>query len=143
MIPALDELTEAYERLRGDAGFESELASLLKDFVGRPTPLYFARRLTEKLGGPRIYLKREDLCHTGAHKMNNTVGQLLLAVDMGKKRIIAEAGAGQHGGATAQAAARFGSPCGASRGAKGIPRQERQGGGVERAGAEAGRTGCG
>ena len=124
VIPALDELAAAYERLKDDSGFRAELNSLLKDFVGRPTPLYFAGRLTEKLGGPRIYLKREDLCHTGAHKINNTVGQLLLAAEMGKKRIIAETGAGQHGVATATAAALFGIPCAIYMGIKDIARQE-------------------
>jgi len=124
VIPALDELTEAYERLKDDHGFQAELESLLKDFVGRPTPLYYASRLTEKLGGPHIYLKREDLCHTGAHKINNTVGQLLLAAEMGKKRIIAETGAGQHGVATATAAALFGIPCAIYMGVKDIARQE-------------------
>lgn len=124
VIPALDELAAAYERLKDDSGFRAELNSLLKDFVGRPTPLYFAGRLTEKLGGPRIYLKREDLCHTGAHKINNTVGQLLLAAEMGKKRIIAETGAGQHGVATATAAALFGIPCAIYMGVKDIARQE-------------------
>ncbi len=124
VIPALDELTAAYERLKGDHGFQAELELLLTDFIGRPTPLYFAGRLTEKLGGPRIYLKREDLCHTGAHKINNTVGQLLLAVEMGKKRIIAETGAGQHGVATATAAALFGIPCAIYMGVKDIARQE-------------------
>ncbi|MHB8159676.1 MAG: tryptophan synthase subunit beta [Thermoleophilia bacterium] len=124
VIPALDELAAAYERLKDDSGFRAEFNSLLKDFVGRPTPLYFAGRLTEKLGGPRIYLKREDLCHTGAHKINNTVGQLLLASEMGKKRIIAETGAGQHGVATATAAALFGIPCAIYMGIKDIARQE-------------------
>jgi tryptophan synthase beta chain len=124
VIPALDELAAAYERLKDDSGFRAELNSLLKDFVGRPTPLYFAGRLTAKLGGPRIYLKREDLCHTGAHKINNTVGQLLLAAEMGKKRIIAETGAGQHGVATATAAALFGIPCAIYMGIKDIARQE-------------------
>ena len=124
VIPALDELTAAYERLKDDSGFQAELESMLKDFVGRPTPLYYAARLTKKLGGPRIYLKREDLCHTGAHKINNTVGQLLLAAEMGKKRIIAETGAGQHGVATATAAALFGIPCAIYMGIKDIARQE-------------------
>jgi len=124
VIPALDELTAAYEKLKDDPGFTAELESLLKDFVGRPTPLYYAGRLTKKLGGPRTYLKREDLCHTGAHKINNTVGQLLLAAEMGKKRIIAETGAGQHGVATATAAALFGIPCAIYMGVKDIARQE-------------------
>ncbi|MHB8859659.1 MAG: tryptophan synthase subunit beta [Thermoleophilia bacterium] len=124
VIPALDELTAAYERLKDDSAFQAEFESLLKDFVGRPTPLYFASRLTGKLGGPHIYLKREDLCHTGAHKINNTVGQLLLAAEMGKTRIIAETGAGQHGVATATAAALFGIPCAIYMGVKDIARQE-------------------
>ncbi|MHB1361869.1 MAG: tryptophan synthase subunit beta [Thermoleophilia bacterium] len=124
VIPALDELTAAYGRLKDDSAFQAEFESLLKDFVGRPTPLYFAARLTAKLGGPHIYLKREDLCHTGAHKINNTVGQLLLAAEMGKTRIIAETGAGQHGVATATAAALFGIPCAIYMGVKDIARQE-------------------
>ncbi|MHB1465403.1 MAG: tryptophan synthase subunit beta [Thermoleophilia bacterium] len=124
VIPALDQLAAAYERMSADPGFNAQLDGLLKDFVGRPTPLYLAERLTGKLGGPRIYLKREDLCHTGAHKINNTVGQLLLAVEMGKKRIIAETGAGQHGVATATAAALFGLPCAIYMGEKDIARQE-------------------
>ncbi len=124
VIPALDELAAAYGRLRADPGFQSQLDELLKNFVGRPTPLYFAERLTAKLGGPRVYLKREDLCHTGAHKINNTVGQLLLAVEMNKSRVIAETGAGQHGVATATAAALFGIPCAIYMGEKDIDRQE-------------------
>ncbi len=124
VIPALDQLAAAYERMSADPGFNAQLDGLLKDFVGRPTPLYLAERLTGKLGGPRIYLKREDLCHTGAHKINNTVGQLLLAVEMGKKSIIAETGAGQHGVATATAAALFGLPCAIYMGEKDIARQE-------------------
>ncbi len=124
VIPALDELAAAYERLRDDPVFRSQLKALLKNFVGRPTPLYLAERLSSRLGGPRIYLKREDLCHTGAHKINNTVGQLLLAVEMGKTRVIAETGAGQHGVATATAAALFGIPCAIYMGEKDIDRQE-------------------
>ncbi|MFA5801623.1 MAG: tryptophan synthase subunit beta [Thermoleophilia bacterium] len=125
VIPALDELTEAYERLKDDLAFRAELDELLKTFVGRPTPLFEARRLAAKLGcAARIYLKREDLCHTGAHKLNNTVGQILLAVAMGKKRVIAETGAGQHGVATATAAALFGIPCAIYMGVKDIARQE-------------------
>lgn len=123
VIPALDELTEAYERLKDDPGFRAKLEDLLKNYVGRPTPLYFAAHLSEELG-TRIYLKREDLCHTGAHKINNTVGQLLLASEMGKTRIIAETGAGQHGVATATAAALFGIPCAIYMGDKDIARQE-------------------
>jgi len=110
LIPALDELAEAWMRLRDDPEFRGELAALLRDFVGRPTPLTFASRLSEELGY-RIYLKREDLAHTGAHKINNTIGQVLLAMRLGKARIIAETGAGQHGVATATAAALFGLPC--------------------------------
>jgi tryptophan synthase beta chain len=123
VIPALDELTEAYERLKDDPGFKAKLEDLLKNYVGRPTPLYFAAHLSKELG-TRIYLKREDLCHTGAHKINNTVGQLLLASEMGKTRIIAETGAGQHGVATATAAALFGIPCAIYMGDKDIARQE-------------------
>ncbi|MEC9233565.1 MAG: pyridoxal-phosphate dependent enzyme, partial [Planctomycetota bacterium] len=108
LITALDELAASYLEARGDSGFEQELDELLRDFVGRPTPLHLAPRLTELAGGARILLKREDLAHTGAHKINNTIGQVILAGRMGKKRIIAETGAGQHGVATATACARFG-----------------------------------
>jgi len=107
----LKELQDAYEDIKQDAAFQQELSSLLKDFVGRPTPLYFARRMTEQLGGAKIYFKREDLCHTGAHKINNSLGQVLLAKRMGKTRIIAETGAGQHGVATATVSAMFGLEC--------------------------------
>jgi tryptophan synthase beta chain len=124
LVAPLDELTEAYLRYRDDAAFRSEVATLLKDFVGRPTPLYFAERLTEHLGGPRIYLKREDLNHTGAHKINNCVGQILLARRMGKSRIIAETGAGQHGVATATVCARFGLECVIYMGSEDMRRQE-------------------
>jgi tryptophan synthase beta chain len=111
LISALNELTAEYERARKDQSFKDELEVLLRDFAGRPTPLYFADRLTSKLGGAKIYLKREDLLHTGAHKINNALGQILLARRMGKARIIAETGAGQHGVATATVAARFGCEC--------------------------------
>lgn len=111
LMTALAELVQEYEAARQDAVFQGELKKLLADFVGRPTPLYFAERLTAHLGGAKIYLKREDLLHTGAHKINNTMGQILLARRMGKKRVIAETGAGQHGVATATAAARFGMEC--------------------------------
>lgn len=111
LVAPLDELTQAYFINRDDTAFRGELNGLLKDFTGRPTPLYFAERLTEKLGGAKIYLKREDLNHTGAHKINNSLGQILLARRMGKKRIIAETGAGQHGVATATVCARFGLEC--------------------------------
>ena len=120
---ALDELEEFYARIKNDASFKRELNHHFQDFIGRPTPLYFAERLTEKLKGPRIYFKREDLNHTGAHKINNTVGQILLAIKMGKKRIIAETGAGQHGLATATVCARFGLPCVVYMGAEDIVRQ--------------------
>jgi tryptophan synthase beta chain len=110
MVP-LFELERAYELAQSDAAFQSELHSLLKNFAGRPTPLQFASRLTAHLGGPRIYLKREDLLHTGAHKINNAIGQGLLAVKMGKPRIVAETGAGQHGVASATIAAHLGLEC--------------------------------
>ncbi len=110
LIHALDELEREYRRARADAGFERELADTLRDFAGRPTPLVEARRLSEQ-AGCRVFLKREDLLHTGAHKINNTIGQCLLAKRMGKPRVIAETGAGQHGVATAAAAARFGLEC--------------------------------
>jgi tryptophan synthase beta chain len=111
LMPAIEELRAVYEEARQDPEFVAELDRLLESFCGRPTPLYFAERLTEKLGGPRIYLKREDLLHTGAHKINNAIGQALLVKRMGKTRLIAETGAGQHGVATATVAARFGFEC--------------------------------
>jgi tryptophan synthase beta chain len=111
LMAALVELEHEYEIAKADAAFQTELAGLLKDFAGRPTPLYFAKRLTEELGGARVYLKREDLLHTGAHKINNALGQGLLAKRMGKKRIIAETGAGQHGVATATVCALLGMEC--------------------------------
>jgi len=111
LVPVLQELEEMYLNCREDPEFQQEFDNLLKNYVGRPTPLYFAARLTEAIGGAKIYLKREDLCHTGAHKINNALGQILLAKRMGKTRIIAETGAGQHGVATATAAARFGMEC--------------------------------
>jgi tryptophan synthase beta chain len=111
LLPALEELEDVYNKCKDDEAFKKDLDGLLKDYVGRPTPLYFAERLSEHIGGPKIYIKREDLCHTGAHKINNAMGQILLAKKMGKKRIIAETGAGQHGVATATAAARFGLEC--------------------------------
>src|SRR5256714_2632276 len=107
----LEELTEAYESARADESFQTELDALLRDYAGRPTPLFLANRLTEYAGGARIYLKREDLLHTGAHKINNTLGQILLARRMNKRRIIAETGAGQHGVATATVCALFGLEC--------------------------------
>ncbi|HXO94309.1 MAG TPA: tryptophan synthase subunit beta, partial [Candidatus Acidoferrum sp.] len=111
LMPAIEQLREEYARAKADPHFRWQFEELLRTFCGRPTPLYFAERLTQKLGGPRIYFKREDLLHTGAHKINNAVGQALLAVRMGKKRLIAETGAGQHGVATATVAARFGLEC--------------------------------
>src|SRR5262249_45607567 len=109
MAPLI-ELERAYTAARRDRAFQRRLAGLLADYAGRPTPLYFAARLSEHCGGARIWLKREDLCHTGAHKVNNVLGQALLAARMGKRRVIAEAGAGQHGVATATAAALLGPP---------------------------------
>jgi tryptophan synthase beta chain len=111
LMAALVELEHEYNVAKADVAFQTELASLLKDFAGRPTPLYFAKRLTEELGGAKIYLKREDLLHTGAHKINNALGQALLAKRMGKKRVIAETGAGQHGVATATVCALLGMEC--------------------------------
>jgi tryptophan synthase beta chain len=111
LVAPLEELEKAYAAARADESFQRELNALLRDFAGRPTPLQFAGRLTEHLAGPQIYLKREDLLHTGAHKINNSLGQGLLAKRMGKKRVIAETGAGQHGVATATVAARLGLEC--------------------------------
>jgi tryptophan synthase beta chain len=124
LIPSLDELTLAWADAQGDPTFSEELDRLLRDYVGRPTPLSFAQRLSAEIGRKlRIYLKREDLCHTGAHKINNCVGQLLLARRMGKTRIIAETGAGQHGVATATVCALFGLPCEIYMGAVDVERQ--------------------
>ena len=111
LMAALTELTEEYARARSDPAFQAELDHLLHDYVGRPTPLYLAERWSQQLGGAKVYLKREDLLHTGAHKINNALGQALLALRLGKKRIIAETGAGQHGVATATVCARFGFEC--------------------------------
>jgi len=108
LMAALEELIVEYDKAKADPDFHAELNGLLKDYCGRETPLYFAERWTEQLGGAKIYLKREDLLHTGAHKINNALGQALLAKRLGKKRIIAETGAGQHGVATATVCARFG-----------------------------------
>jgi tryptophan synthase beta chain len=123
LMSALDELTAEYQRAKIDPAFQNELDELLRNFAGRPTPLYFADRLTRNLGGAKIYLKREDLLHTGAHKINNALGQILLARRMGKSRIIAETGAGQHGVATATVAARFGCECVIYMGATDMERQ--------------------
>jgi len=122
MAPLL-EVAEAYESARPDPQFQSELQALLRHYVGRPTPLYFCRRLTEKCGGAKIYLKREDLCHTGSHKLNNAVGQALLARRMGRTKLMAETGAGQHGVATATVAALFGMECDVYMGEEDVRRQ--------------------
>lgn len=124
LMTALGELDDAYELAKMDPEFQKEVDYYLKDFVGRETPLYFAERLTKKAGGAKIYLKREDLNHTGAHKINNTVGQAILAVRMGKKKIVAETGAGQHGVATATVCALFGLDCVIFMGKEDIRRQE-------------------
>jgi tryptophan synthase beta chain len=123
LMEPLEELREAYRRYLADPDFLAELDADLRDYVGRPSPLYYARRWSEQAGGARIYLKREDLNHTGAHKVNNTVGQALLAKRMGKRRVIAETGAGQHGVATATVAARLGLDCVVYMGAEDIRRQ--------------------
>src|SRR6202167_965868 len=123
LVAPLEELELAYAEARADKAFQAELDSLLHNFAGRPTPLQFASRLTAQLGGARIYLKREDLLHTGAHKINNCLGQGLLAVRMGKKRVIAETGAGQHGVATATVAARLGLTCTVYMGTEDMERQ--------------------
>jgi tryptophan synthase beta chain len=124
LMSALVELEQAYVAAKSDASFQAALGEMLRDYVGRPTPLYLAQRLTEHYGRARIYLKREDLCHTGAHKINNTVGQILLAKAIGKTRVIAETGAGQHGVATATVAARMGLTCDVYMGTEDMERQE-------------------
>lgn len=124
LMAPLEELTEAYDAARADEDFQKEFSSLLKDYSGRPTPLFYAKRLTESANGARIYLKREDLSHTGSHKINNALGQVLLARRMGKRRIIAETGAGQHGVATATVCALFGLECIVYMGAEDMLRQE-------------------
>ncbi len=123
LMPLILELDDAYRAAKADPAFKSQFDDLLEHYVGRPSPLYYAERLTEHLGGAKIYLKRDELNHTGAHKINNCVGQILLAMRMGKTRIIAETGAGQHGVATATVAARFGLPCVIFMGARDIERQ--------------------
>ena len=123
LMPALIELETAYRKLRRDADFHRDLKAYLADYAGRPTPLYFAARLTERLGGAKIYLKREDLCHTGSHKINNALGQALLAHRMGKRRVIAETGAGQHGVATATVCALLGLECEVFMGSEDVQRQ--------------------
>jgi len=124
LMSPLEELTSAYFAIRDDADFQAEFLNLLQDFSGRPTPLFYAKRLSETLGGAKIYLKREDLGHTGSHKINNAIGQVLLARRMGKKRIIAETGAGQHGVATATVCALFGLECVVYMGTEDMRRQE-------------------
>src|SRR5919109_503913 len=124
LTAALDELTVAYDAAKLDPAFQKELDGLWRNYVGRPSPLYHARRLSEQAGGAQIYLKREDLNHTGAHKINNTLGQALLTLRMGKRRVIAETGAGQHGVATATACARFGLECVVYMGEEDIRRQK-------------------
>ena len=124
LIPALDELDHSYQKLKKDKQFQKELTYLLQNYAGRPTPLYFAKNLTRHLKGPKIFLKREDLLHSGAHKINNTIGQGLLAHKMGKKRIIAETGAGQHGVSTAMASVIFGLETEIYMGAKDVERQQ-------------------
>ncbi len=124
LMRALEELAAEYEKARVDPAFQAELDDLLRNYVGRPSPLYHAKRLSEEAGGAQIYLKREDLNHTGAHKINNTLGQALLTIRMGKKRVIAETGAGQHGVATATACARFGLDCVVYMGEEDIRRQQ-------------------
>ena len=124
LMVALQELTDEYEAAKADPGYQAEYAKLMTDYVGRPTSLYFAQRLTEKAGGARIYLKREDLAHTGAHKINNALGQALLAKRMGKRRIVAETGAGQHGVATATVCAMMGLDCVVYMGTEDMRRQE-------------------
>jgi len=123
LMPALIELEEFYLRLKGDKSFKAEMDALFANYVGRPTPLYFASRLTKELGGAKIYLKREDLCHTGAHKINNALAQAVMARRMGKKRLIAETGAGQHGVATATGAAVCGLSCDVYMGSDDVKRQ--------------------
>ncbi|HLB02241.1 MAG TPA: pyridoxal-phosphate dependent enzyme, partial [Nitrospiria bacterium] len=123
LMPALQQLEQAYLAAKKDRQFRAELDYFLREYAGRPTPLYFASQLTKRLRGAKIYLKREDLCHTGAHKINNTIGQALLARRMGKRRVIAETGAGQHGVATAAVAAMFGLECEVYMGTEDMERQ--------------------
>jgi tryptophan synthase beta chain len=124
LMPLILEVEQAYNAMRADPAFRAQFDDLMKHYVGRPSPLYFAQRLTEHLGGAQIYFKRDELNHTGAHKINNCIGQVLLAMRMGKKRIIAETGAGQHGVATATVCARFGLQCVVYMGAKDMERQK-------------------
>src|SRR4028119_1221796 len=124
LMSPIEELTSAYFAVRDDADFQAEFLNLLQDFSGRPTPLFHAKRLSQTLGGAQIYFKREDLSHTGSHKINNALGQILLARRMGKRRIIAETGAGQHGVATATVCALFGLRCVVYMGSEDVRRQK-------------------
>src|SRR5215470_16172077 len=124
LMPLILDLEKAYAAAKADPVFHAEMKGYLRDYVGRPSPLYFAERLTEHFGGAKIYLKREELNHTGAHKVNNVLGQIMVARRMGKKRIIAETGAGQHGVATATLCARFGLECVVYMGAVDVERQQ-------------------
>ena len=123
LMPLILEVEKEYDKIKTDNNFKKELDHYMKTYVGRPSPLFFAERITKDLGGPKIYFKRDELNHTGAHKINNCMGQILLAKRMGKKRIIAETGAGQHGVATATVCALFGLPCIVYMGEKDIKRQ--------------------
>ena len=123
LMPLIEEVEQEYNSVKNDSKFQKEFDYYLKNYVGRPSPLFFAKRITEDLGGAKIYFKRDELNHTGAHKINNCMGQILLAKRMGKKRIIAETGAGQHGVATATVCALFGLPCIIYMGEKDIERQ--------------------
>ena len=143
LVAALDELSEAYPRIRAEGAFVAELDELLGSYAGRPTPLTLARRVTDDLGGARVYLKREDLAHTGAHKVNNVLGQCLLARHMGKQRVIAETGAGQHGVATATACALLGQECVVYMGAEDVARQALNVFKMELLGAEVRPVECG
>jgi tryptophan synthase beta chain len=143
LVVPLQELERAYRKAWGDRRFARSLAASLKDFAGRPTPLYFAERLTRHLGGPRIYLKREDLLHTGAHKINNCLGQGLLTALMGKTRVIAETGAGQHGVATATVAAQLGLQCTVYMGEEDMDRQRLNVARMRMLGAEVAPVGSG
>ena len=136
LVAALDQLEQEYLKAQQDPSFQAELDVLLRDFVGRPSPLYFAKRLTEKCGGAQIWFKREDVNHTGAHKINSTVGQALLTMRMGKTRVIAETGAGQHGVATATACAHFGIPCVVYMGEEDVRRQQPNVQSMKKLGAE-------
>src|SRR5690349_23681871 len=143
LMPLILDLEKAYTAAKADPAFHKEMTGYLKDYVGRPSPLYFAERLTEHLGGAKIYFKREELNHTGSHKVNNVLGQIMVARRMGKKRIIAETGAGQHGVATATLCARFGLECFVYMGAVDVARQAPNVFRMEMLGAkEIGRASC-